>query len=159
MQCRHTVADWHRYLDPAGVSLPIMAACRLLVKDGEQARDPRGIACAYWGRQRQCPMYEGPGATGAPQAVAEGSGAAQDAPVAVSAVWPVRGPHVSDGLRVLVGGLTLLSLGLLGWTVAFGLAIMGGYVDVAGFAMLAVMTASISMATHILAALVAWAGR
>ena len=159
MQCRHTVADWHRYVDPHGASPPIFAACRLLVKEGEQARDPRGIACAYWGRQRECPLYEGPGGRIEVPPVTAGPSPLPETPVAQDAVWPVRHPGAVDGLRVLIGGLTVLSLGLLGWSLALGVAVLAGHSDVRGFVPAAVAAASVSMATHLLTVLKAWAGR
>jgi hypothetical protein len=159
MQCRHTVADWHRYVDPAAAALPIFAACRLLTKEGEKAQDARGIACGYWGRQRECPLYEGPGGKIEPLPAASETGASPETPIVLDAVWPVRGPGAPDGLRILVTGLTLLSLVLLGLTIVLGLAVAGGHAGFTRFPLLAVVAASISMATHILARLVAWAGR
>ena len=60
MKCQHTVADWARYVRAPGEAAPVFAACRLLVKAGEPVDDPRTIACGYWGRQPECPLYEGP---------------------------------------------------------------------------------------------------
>jgi hypothetical protein len=159
MQCRHTVADWHRYVDPGGVTAPIFAACRLLIKEGEQPRDPQGIACAYWGRQGQCPLYEGPGGRIGSPPVTAGPSSSAEMPIALKAVWPVRHPGAVDGLRVLIRGLTILSLGLLGWSLTLGVAALGGYTDIRGLALAAVAAASVSMVTHLLTALKAWAGR
>ncbi len=58
--CRHTEPDWLRYVRDPGEGFPIFAACKLLLKEGEAAEDPRTIACSYWGRQPECPLYEGP---------------------------------------------------------------------------------------------------
>jgi len=69
MLCRHTEPDWVRFVRDPGEGFPIFAACRLLVKAGDPADDPRTIACGYWGRQPECPLYEGP-ATAASLAVA-----------------------------------------------------------------------------------------
>ena len=70
MRCRHTVADWARYVRAPGEAAPIYAACGMLVKEGEPAEDPRTIACGYWGRQPDCPLYEGPGRPAPPAAAA-----------------------------------------------------------------------------------------
>jgi hypothetical protein len=56
------VPDWARYVRVPGEGWPILAACRLLVKADDRVEDPRTIACGYWGRQPECPFYEGPGA-------------------------------------------------------------------------------------------------
>jgi hypothetical protein len=58
--CRHTEPDWLRYVREPGEGFPIFAACKLLLKEGEAAEDPRTLACGYWGRQPECPLYEGP---------------------------------------------------------------------------------------------------
>jgi hypothetical protein len=159
MQCRHTVADWHRYVDPNGASPPIMAACGLLIQDGLRARDAQGIVCAYWGRQRACPLYEGPGGRADLPAAPPAESAPRDSLVALDTVWPVRQPGSVDGLRRLLGGLTVLSLGLLGWSLALGVAVLGGHADAGRLAPVAVAAASFSMVTHLLAALKSWAGR
>lgn len=54
--------DWAQFVRAPGEGWPILAACRLLVKDGEQVDDSRTIACGYWGRQPECPFYAGEGA-------------------------------------------------------------------------------------------------
>ncbi|MBI4537459.1 MAG: hypothetical protein HY712_05830 [candidate division NC10 bacterium] len=159
MQCRHTVAEWHRYADAEGASLPIFAACRLLIKEGEQARDPKSIACGYWGRQRECPLYEGPGGRIEVPQDAAGPGVSQEVRIALEAVWPVRHPGAVDGFRLLVTGLTALSVGLLAWSILLGVAVLGGHGNAKGFIWVALMAASFSMATHLLAALKTWAGR
>ena len=105
MQCRHTVPDWHRYVDPAGDAAPIFAACRLLVKEGEPARDPRSIACTYWGHQRDCPLFEGAGGAARTEPRAAERRASRDVPVAMDAVWPVRAPGARDGMRLVLIGL------------------------------------------------------
>ncbi len=159
MQCRHTVADWHRYVDPNGASPPIVAACGLLIKEGVQAREPRGIACAYWGRQRECPLYEGPGGRIDQPSVPPAVGVPRDSPIGRETVWPVRQPGTIDGLRLLLGGLTVLSLGLLGWSLALGVAVLSGHAEAGGLAPVAIAAASFSIVTHLLAALKTWAGR
>ncbi len=159
MQCRHTVADWNRHVAPEGASPPIMAACRLLVKEGERAREARGIACAYWGRQRTCPLYEGPGERINVPSGPLAAGAGQDVPVALETVWPVRQSGAIDGLRVLLGGLTALSLILLGWCLALGVAVLVGHAEASGLVPVAIAAASISVVTHLLMALKTWAGR
>lgn len=68
--CRHTEPDWTRYVRAPGEGRPIFAGCRLLVKDGELADDPRTIACTFWGRQPDCPLYEGPARPAAPAVAA-----------------------------------------------------------------------------------------
>lgn len=69
-RCCHTVPDWARHVRAPEESCPIYAACRLLIQGGGQVDDPRTIACGYWGRQPECPLYEGPGVP-VPQAAAE----------------------------------------------------------------------------------------
>ncbi len=59
--CRHTEPDWARHVRDPDAGVPLFAACRLLLKDGEPVDDPRTIACGFWGRQSECPLYEGPG--------------------------------------------------------------------------------------------------
>ncbi len=69
-RCRHTAPDWAQYVRAPGEGWPIFAACQLLVKAGDPVDDPRTIACGYWGRQPECPFYEGPGAAAAEAAAA-----------------------------------------------------------------------------------------
>ncbi len=69
--CHHTEPDWARYVRAPGEGWPIFAGCRLLVKEGELADDPRTIACTFWGRQPDCPVYEGPAKPAAPAVAAE----------------------------------------------------------------------------------------
>ena len=68
-RCRHTVPDWTQYVRAPEEGAAIFAACGLLVKDGEQVDDSRTVACGFWGRQPDCPLYVGPGAP-APRAAA-----------------------------------------------------------------------------------------
>jgi hypothetical protein len=159
MQCRHTVPDWHRYVDPAGDAAPIFAACRLLVKEGEPARDPRNIGCTYWGHQRDCPLYEGPGVAAGTQPRGAERPASRDVPVVMNTVWPVRAPGAKDGTRLVLIGLGVLSTGLLFLTVGVGLAVLGGKTSPAGFLRLVVVAATVSIVTHVLATLRAWARR
>jgi len=159
MQCRHTVPDWHRYVDPAGDAVPIFAACRLLVKEGELARDPRSIGCTYWGHQRDCPLFEGPGATARTQPSVVERPASRDVPVATGTVWPVRTPGAKDGIRLILVGLGVLSTGLMLLTLGIGLTVLSGKTSPAGFLRIVVVAATVSMATHILATLRTWARR
>jgi hypothetical protein len=159
MQCRHTVPEWHRYADPETASLPIFAACRLLLTEGERGRDAQSIGCGYWGRQRECPLYEGPGGRlelAPPPRREDGS---RGTPVAGVTVWPVRNPDAADGFRRLVSGLGLLSIALLSWSLVLGGLMLGGLAEGRGFAGIAVVAAGVSLVTHLLAALRAWAGR
>ena len=159
MQCRHTVPDWHRYVDPTGDRIPIFAACRLLVKEGELARNPRSIGCTYWGHQWDCPLFEGPGAMPRTQPGAVERPASRDVPVAMNTVWPVRAPGSMDGTRLVLIGLGVLSTCLLFLTVGVGLTVLGGKTSPVGFLRLVVVAASVSIATHLLATLRAWARR
>src|SRR3972149_2906835 len=102
MDCRHTGPDWHRYVRPTGEALPIFAACRLLVKEGEPARDPRSVACAYWGRQPECPLYDGPGVQRRDPPRPGAWAAPQEVPVDPEAVWPVRAPGTTDRMRLVM---------------------------------------------------------
>ena len=159
MQCRHTVPDWHRYVDPAGDTVPILVACRLLVKEGERARDPRSIGCSYWGHQGDCPLYEGPGGTARTQPGVARRPAQSDVPVAVHTVWPVRAPGARDSGRLILIGLGVLSIALMLLTVAVGVAVLGGMTSLGGFLHLVVVAATVSIAVHVLATLRTWARR
>lgn len=68
MICRHTVADWARY-----VRFPeeaeIFAACGLLVKEGVEVKDWWNIACLFWGRQSECPFYTPMGQEAPPESL------------------------------------------------------------------------------------------
>jgi hypothetical protein len=159
MQCRHTVPDWHRYVNPTADALPIFAGCRLLVKEGEPASDPRSIACAYWGHQRDCPVYEGSGGPARMQAGGTGGIRSSDVPVAVDAVWPVRAPGSTDRMRLVIIGLSVLSSALLLWTAGVGLSILSGKTPPAGYLHLTLVAATVSIVTHVLATLRAWVRR
>jgi hypothetical protein len=159
MQCRHTVPDWHRYVDPAADVVPILAACRLLVKEGEPARDPRGIACSYWGHQRDCPLFEGPGAVTRRQASSSERPAARDLPAGTEAMWPVRAPGATDGMRLVMLGLGVTSTALMLVTVAVGLTAQSGKGFPIGYLRLILVAGTLSIVTHVLAVLRTWARR
>lgn len=159
MQCRHTVPDWHRYVDPEGDAAPIFAACRLLAREGERVRDPRSIACAYWGRQRDCPLFEGPGARAGKPAEGAGRSPSTDVPVAVESVWPIRGPGAKDGMRLVLIGLGVVSTALMLWTAGVGLSILGGKGVPASFVPGTLVAVTVSIITHVLATLRTWARR
>ncbi len=159
MQCRHTVPDWHRFVDPAAGAVPVFAGCRLLVNEGEPVPDPRRIACAYWGHQRDCPLYDGPGAPTGRGSGAAGGPASRDVPVRVDAVWPVRGPGEADGMRLAMIGLGVLSSLLLLLAVGIGLSVLSGTRVPAGYVHLVLGAATLSVLTHILATLRTWARR
>ncbi len=121
--CDHTVPDWTRYVRAPDAGFPILAACRLLVKEGEPADDARTIACGYWGRQTECPFYEGPGrpAASAAAAAPPDAGRPQD-PLTADQIrrarlaadeYAPRGP-LTDGMRqrrrASTAGLALLAL-------------------------------------------------
>lgn len=159
MQCRHTVPDWHRYVDPEGDAVPIFAGCRLLVKEGEPARDPHSIACAYWGHQRDCPLFEGPGAPARTPAGDAGRPASRDVPVAVEAAWPVRAPGAMDGMRLVMIGLGALSTALMLLTLDVGFSLLSGKSPPAGYLHLTLVAGVVSIATHVLATLRTWARR
>jgi len=125
MRCRHTVPDWHRQVAAGEVTRPIFAACRLLVKETERAADPQKIACAYWGRQRECPSYEGPDSSSG-ERVRSRDAAVAGAPVTPDAVWPVRRSGGADGRRILLMALGGLSVVLLGGLVAISVAALLG---------------------------------
>ncbi len=159
MQCRHTVPDWHRYVDSAGEAFPIFAGCRLLVKEGEQTRDPRSIACTYWGHQRECPLFEGPGRTVRTESNPPERPGCGDVPMAVDTVWPVRAPGTKDGMRLVLIGLGALSTALMLVTVGVGLSVLSGKTSPAGYLRLVLVAATVSVVTHGLATLRTWAGR
>lgn len=159
MQCRHTVPDWHRYVDPGADVVPIWAACRLLVKEGEPARDPRGIACSYWGHQRDCPLFDGPGAVTRKPASSAERPAARDVPVGTEAIWPVRAPGATDGMRLVMLGLGVASIALMLFTVGVGLTVLSGKGAPAGYVRLILVAGTVSIVTHVLAMLRTWARR
>ena len=159
MQCQHTVPDWHRCVDPVGATVPIFAACRLLVKEGELGRDPRSIACTYWGHQRDCPLFEGAGGAARLEPRSAERPASRDVPVAMNAVWPVRTPGSRDGMRLVLIGLGVLSIILMLLTVAVGLAVLYGKWSPGGYLPLVAVAAATSIATHVLYTLRAWARR
>jgi hypothetical protein len=159
MRCRHTVPDWHRYVAAKEDAAPILAACRLLVRDGDPVEDPRSIACTYWGHQRDCPVYDGPGQGPWQPLTGAGRPADQDVPLASEGAWPVRAPGAVDGSRIfliLMGGLSIVLLGLvaiLGVTGFRGAAIPSGYRTVL------TIVGVVSLLTHILTLLRIWARR
>jgi hypothetical protein len=154
MPCRHTVPDWHRYVE-ANPAAPIFAGCRLLIKEGERSSDPRAIACAFWGHQADCPQYDGPGKRNAAPAAGPGR-AVVDEPLPPEGAWPLRAPGAPDRMRtgligLLVVAIAFLLLGLIGlgsgWTGgAAGRVLVGAGL---GF----------SVVTHVLALVRIWAGR
>ena len=159
MQCRHTLPDWHRYVSPAVEALPIFAACRLLVKEGELSRDPRSIACAYWGRQRECPLYDGPGGPARTQIGISTRSPSTDTPVEADVVWPVRPPGARDGMRIVMIGLGVLSILLLGWIGLLGLSSLSAQAPTSGYVYATLGVAGLSVFTHILTTLWVWARR
>lgn len=158
MHCRHTVPDWHRYAAAEEGARPIYAACRLLVNEGERAADPRSIACTYWGRQRECPMYEGPGSGPAARSGPPGSASA-DAPVGAEDIWPVRQPGAADGQRLLLMVLGGLSVALLCWAAALSVAALLGRPVRSDYALVALVGGMVSLATHVLMLLRLWVRR
>lgn len=146
MRCRHTVADWRRHVIAPEAAAPIYAACRLLVREGEPAGDSRAIACAYWGRQEACPLYEGPARVDRPGPAPT----AADVPVGAAMAWPVRGPGERDPVQEALLGLHVASIALLiaAPLLAF---VVGRWLWGAAI--------GLSLAAHAIGALRAWAGR
>lgn len=159
MQCRHTVPDWHRYVVAGEEAQAIFAGCRLLVRNGERARDPRSIACSYWGRQRECPVYDGPESRPDSRSNRTVPPSVTDAPVAAGSVWPVRPPGAIDGQRILLIALGWLSIALLGSAIALGLAALGAEAPPTGYLIVALVAGVLSLVTHVLSLLRLWAGR
>lgn len=159
MRCRHTVPDWHRYVDPAADALPIFAGCRLLVKGSERARDPRSIACTFWGHQGDCPLFEGPGTGAKTEPGGAERSASKDTPVAVDAIWPVRVPGSTDGMRFVLIGLGVISTILMLLTAGIGLSVLRGKIGLVDYLHLVLVAAVMSVVTHVLATLRTWAGR
>jgi hypothetical protein len=159
MRCRHTVPDWHRYVTAAWDGSPILAGCRLLVKDGEQVSDPRGIACAYWGHQQECPLYDGPERQREPALPRGAIPGASDQSVAPESVWPVRRPGSMDGQRFLLLVLGALSIVLLGWATILGASALSEMRISTGLAIVAITAGVVSFATHVLSLLRLWVGR
>ncbi len=159
MQCRHTVPDWHRYVNPAAGAVPIFAACRLLVKEGEPAGDPRSISCAYWGRQRDCPLYDGPGGPARPVKAGGTQTQAGEVPVAAHTVWPVRAPGTKDGMRQVMIGMGIMSTALLAWMAFLGISALSGRAVPAAYLHLTLAAAAVSILTHVLTTLRMWVRR
>jgi hypothetical protein len=159
MLCQHTVPDWHRYVKPTADALPILAGCRLLVKEGETASDPRSIACSYWGHQRDCPLYDGPGEPARTETGRAPVPASRDVPVALETVWPVRTPGARETMRGVMIGLGVLSTALLSWTAVLGLSVLSGKASPASLGQAALVAATVSIITHVLAMLRTWARR
>ena len=159
MLCRHTVPDWHRYVDAGAETVPILAACRLLVKEGEPARDPRSIGCAYWGRQRECPLYEGPGGRIGSRSGEGTRRGAPDVPVPMEGAWPVRPPGGRDGWRYLRPALGAVSLVLLLGAVIGTIGILQGRAPGTGYAVLVLAASGVSIVALVLGWLRIWARR
>ena len=159
MRCRHTVPDWHRYVTAAWDGPPILAGCRLLVKDGEQVSDPRAIACAYWGHQHECPLYDGSERQREPAPPRGAIPGASDEPVAPESVWPVRPPGSMDTQRIVLLVLGALSIMLLGWATILGALALSELRISTGFAIVALAAGLVSFATHVLSLLRLWVGR
>ncbi len=157
VRCRHTVPDWHRYAGFSGEEPAIFAACRLLVREGEARREPRSIACGYWGRQDECPLFEGPGGLARPGTIGTGRPTLADVPVEVESIWPVRPPIARDGMRIVLAALGVLSIVLLLWTIVAGFSVMRGTAAPASFGILVLAAAAVSIVTHALATLRVWA--
>ena len=159
MRCRHTVPDWHRYVAAKKDAAPILAACRLLVQDGNRVEVPRSIACTYWGHQRDCPVYDGPG-TAPGTAPTRGNGpTAPDERLAPEGAWPVRAPGVVDGSRVfliLMGGLSIM---LLGFAAILSVTAPSGARIPSGFRTVLVIVGIVSLLTHVLTLFRLWARR
>ena len=163
MRCRHTVPDWQRYVVSVTETPPIFAACRLLLREGERASDSRTIACSYWRHQLDCPVYDGPEvrtevSTGE-QSWPIRPVASADVPLTDEEPWPVRPPGATDGMRAIVIGLGISSVVLLIWTGVVGLSVMRGAAVPARLLTLTVAAVTVSIATHTLTTLRAWAGR
>jgi hypothetical protein len=158
MRCRHTVADWHRFTAVDAAAVPIFAACRLLIKAGDRAGDPRTIACNYWGHQEDCLVYDGPGKRLDPSLGETRSAACTYDPAPVDAVWQVCSLGDTDGPRVLLVGLSLLSVVLMIWAAVLGLTVRGGGTK-EGFWIIAALAATVSIVTLVLALLRIWARR
>jgi hypothetical protein len=159
MRCRHTVPDWHRFAAEGVGAPPIFAACRLLIKEGERVSDPRSIACAYWGHQEDCPLYEGPGKRQASPANASAIPVPTDKATKIEDVWPVRRPGAADAPRIMLIALSAVSAGLLTWAAILGLTAHGGVRSPEGFRYIVATGIAISIVTHILAMLRIWARR
>jgi len=157
MLCRHTVPDWHRYVDAAADAAPIFAACRLLVKEGEPARSPQAVACAYWGRQRECPLYEGPGGRIAGREGRVPRPAATEVPVAVETVWPVRAPGARDAWRWLLPGLEAAAVILLMGAAIGAIRILQGRAPGVSYGGLVLGAAGVSISALVLGRLRSWA--
>ncbi len=158
MHCRHTVPDWHRYVAAGEQARPIFAACRLLVREGERAADSRSVACAFWGHQRECPMYDGPASSPSTRPSPTDT-ATLDVPVTPESVWPVRQPGATDGQRVLLLVLGTLSVVLLGWAVVLSVAALLGRPVQSGFVFVTLVGGAVSLVAHVLTLLRLWVRR
>jgi hypothetical protein len=159
MRCRHTVPDWHRYVAGGEDASPIFAACRLLIKEGERASQPQAIACTFWGRQRECPVYDGPEPRRADRPAGSMASSVWDVPVSPESVWPVRLPGSADVERVLLLGLGGLSAILLALTVLFGLSALGGGKISTAHLAVTLVAATLSLVVHLLTLRRLWVRR
>jgi hypothetical protein len=158
MRCRHTVPDWHRYVVSGEDARPIFAACRLLVKDGERAADSRAIACMYWGRQRECPLYDGPESSPREQPGPMRSTTA-DVVTAPEKVWPVRQPGAPDVQRLCLMALTGVSVVLLGLALVLTVSALQGRPVRSNDFVVMLLAASVSTVTLVLTLLRLWVKR
>ncbi len=159
MRCRHTVPDWHRFVVAGEDARPIFAACRLLLTEGERVADPGRIACTYWGRQPCCPVYDGPPVAADTRASKPLDVVTGDVPVTTERVWPVRPPGAVDGHRVVLMVLGALSIVLVGVTVFWALAALGGIVMSSGLVTVLLVAGGVSLTTHFLTLLHLWVRR
>jgi hypothetical protein len=158
MRCRHTVPDWHRYVAAGEATRPVLAACRLLIKEGEPAADARTIACSFWGRQSECPFYDGP----EPKPTGGSSPkrhAGTDTPVECEHVWPARQPGATDGQRALLMVLGGLSIVLLGCAAVLGTAVLFGQPVQNDLLIITLAGSVVSVLTHFLMLLRLWFSR
>lgn len=159
MRCRHTVPDWHRFVAEGAGAPSIFAGCRLLIKEGEHISDPRSIACAYWGHQEDCPLYEGPGKRQVSRVNASATPMPAGEATKIEEVWPVRRPGAADTPRIMLIALSVISAGLLIWIAILGLMAQGGARSPEGFRYVVATGIAVSIVTHILAMLRIWARR
>jgi hypothetical protein len=141
--------------DPA----PILAACRLLVRDGDRVEDPRSIVCKDWGHQRECPVYDGPEKVAGQPLTPTGRPADQDVLLASEGAWPVRASGAVDGSRIfliLMGGFSIVLLGLVAILSA---TVFGGATIPSGYRTVLVIAGIVSLLTHILTLLRIWVRR
>jgi hypothetical protein len=103
-------------------------------------------------------MYDGPEPS--PSAWPSATTTASvDAPVTSDRVWPVRQPGATDGQRMLLMALGMLSIVLLGCAVVLSVAALLGRPVGSSFVLVTLAGGTVSLTAHLLMLLRLWVRR